>query len=367
MVYPARFLSTTAMLFALAGCNTWMVKPGSSDSAQTHGTNGADSAHPAAAVSLIKTDLNRNPELINKAVHVPAKVSDESTGGRASIASLLSGAISHLGQGEINAAEATIEQVLLADPDNANALFLLEQIESDPVAQFGPESVAYTVKPGDSMSSLADRFLNNHQQFFLLARYSGIRDPSSLRVGQTIRIPARYAAALEKAQRRNNLLHIARSFLQRGQNGDVIHLFEVEHPQLKVHRSVRNVLGEAYAGAAGHMEASGDLDQALIYLKKAQTLRGGHEGTASAVQRLENEIEFASLMRLAKLHLKAGQVELALNNITASLAIKPSSRKARALARKIQTRLLEGYDRTELERVYLRPSVKLTASGSSLR
>jgi hypothetical protein len=93
--------------------------------------------------------------------------------------------------GQEDAAETELKRVLQAEPNNRQALSLMRQIKDDPIAALGRESFAYRVQPGESLSRIAQRFLNDLQQFYILARYNGIKVPRSLAEGQTIRIPGK--------------------------------------------------------------------------------------------------------------------------------------------------------------------------------
>lgn len=93
--------------------------------------------------------------------------------------------------GQEDAAEAELKRILQADPNNRQALSLIRQIKDDPIATLGRESFAYRVQPGESLSRIAQRFLNDLQQFYILARYNGIKVPRALAEGQTIRVPGK--------------------------------------------------------------------------------------------------------------------------------------------------------------------------------
>jgi tetratricopeptide (TPR) repeat protein len=53
----------------------------------------------------------------------------------------------------------------------------------------GSEYFDYTVRSGESLSLIAERYLGDPLEFYILARYNGIDNPSRLDVNQTIRVP----------------------------------------------------------------------------------------------------------------------------------------------------------------------------------
>jgi tetratricopeptide (TPR) repeat protein len=111
----------------------------------------------------------------------------------------ISAAIDQLQAGQEDQAEVELRRVLAADPANRLAQSLLRQIKDDPIGTLGRESFAYRVQPGESLSRIAQRFLNDLHQFYILARYNGIRVPRNLAGGQTIRIPGKQPAGLTAA------------------------------------------------------------------------------------------------------------------------------------------------------------------------
>ena len=111
-------------------------------------------------------------------------------------------AIELLETGHEEQARSELRRALATDPNNRLAQSLLHQITADPVASLGRESFAYTVRPRDTMASIAGRFLGDAQAFYLLARYNGIRVPRQLTAGDVIRIPGRPAAPSAGAESR---------------------------------------------------------------------------------------------------------------------------------------------------------------------
>jgi murein DD-endopeptidase MepM/ murein hydrolase activator NlpD len=96
-----------------------------------------------------------------------------------------------LESGQEQQALADLRRVLQSEPAQKLALHLQAQITEDPTALFGRESFAYTVQPGETLSRIAQRFLNDVHAFYGLARYNNIRVPRSLAGGQVLRIPGK--------------------------------------------------------------------------------------------------------------------------------------------------------------------------------
>jgi tetratricopeptide (TPR) repeat protein len=107
--------------------------------------------------------------------------------------------------GKEDEARAELDRALALDFNNKLAVNLMRQITMDP-AELGRESFNYTVRPSDTLSRIAQRFLNALYAVYLLARYNGIAVPKQISSGQVLRIPGKppaggTAAAPEPAAR----------------------------------------------------------------------------------------------------------------------------------------------------------------------
>ena len=88
-------------------------------------------------------------------------------------------------------AKTELQRALELDPNNKLALNLMRQITADPQVTLGRESFAYTVRPSDTLSRIAGRYLGDIYSFYILARYNGIEVPKKVASGQVIRIPGK--------------------------------------------------------------------------------------------------------------------------------------------------------------------------------
>ncbi|HSW03637.1 LysM peptidoglycan-binding domain-containing protein [Aquabacterium sp.] len=103
----------------------------------------------------------------------------------------VSTAIELLEAGNEDQAAAELTRVLQFDPNHRLAQSLMRQIKEDPMAMLGRESFSYRVQPGESLSRIAQRFMNDVHLFYVLARYNDIKVPRQLAGGQTIRVPGK--------------------------------------------------------------------------------------------------------------------------------------------------------------------------------
>ena len=100
-------------------------------------------------------------------------------------------AIEMLEAGNEDQATVELQRALQSDPGSKLAAHLQRQISGDPVALLGRESFVYRVAAGESLSRIAQRFLNDVHLFYALARYNDIKVPKQLAGGQLIRIPGK--------------------------------------------------------------------------------------------------------------------------------------------------------------------------------
>ena len=100
-------------------------------------------------------------------------------------------AVGMLEAGREDDARAELQRALAQDPHNKLALNLRRQIEADPATALGRESFSYTVRPNESLSMIAGRYLGDIYAFYILARYNNIAVPRQVAGGQTLRIPGK--------------------------------------------------------------------------------------------------------------------------------------------------------------------------------
>jgi hypothetical protein len=98
-------------------------------------------------------------------------------------------AIALLGAGQAQAARAQLAVVPADDPRSSDALLLLREIDGDPATLLGERSHPYRVRPGETMTTLAGRFLGDERLFYALARFNDLTVPDEPLEGRVIRIP----------------------------------------------------------------------------------------------------------------------------------------------------------------------------------
>jgi tetratricopeptide (TPR) repeat protein len=140
-------------------------------------------AAPAAAPASAATAA---PAVVEEPAPAPAVHRSESE-----IKQMLEVIRNLLDQGQEDNAQDELQKILASDTSNKVAQGFMRQIKDDPVALYGRESFTYKVGQGDTLASIAQRFMNDRDQFYGLARYNGIKVPRQLQLGQAIRVPGK--------------------------------------------------------------------------------------------------------------------------------------------------------------------------------
>lgn len=94
-----------------------------------------------------------------------------------------------LDRGERDDARKRVRAALKRDPNSAQLQVLRDSIDRDPQELLGPQNFPYTVRSGETMIGLAERFLGNRLKAYQLARYNGVEVPQALAAGQVLKIP----------------------------------------------------------------------------------------------------------------------------------------------------------------------------------
>jgi tetratricopeptide (TPR) repeat protein len=110
-------------------------------------------------------------------------------------------AIELLNAGKPQDARKRLIKALKRQPGDRVAASLLRQIDVAPEVLLGKRSFDYVATKTDSMSLLAQRFLDDPMLFYALARYNGIAAPGRLEPGRKLRIPGAAKAEPIRAER----------------------------------------------------------------------------------------------------------------------------------------------------------------------
>ena len=114
-----------------------------------------------------------------------------------------------LGAGKRDQARVEAQKLVEEQPTSTEATTLLNEIDADPQILLGAENMPYTIQPGETLATLADRFLGDSNLFYALARYNNIDVPNDAAPGQAILIPTTRHEHGEHADRPEHADHPA--------------------------------------------------------------------------------------------------------------------------------------------------------------
>jgi len=109
-------------------------------------------------------------------------------------------ALQYMEHGQIGQASAELKAYLAAIPTSKRAQSLLEQTTMDPSAFFPKDSFSVKLTSGESLSTLAKKYLGSALKFYALAKYNNISNPSRVNIGQSINIPLTKKAIMVRAE-----------------------------------------------------------------------------------------------------------------------------------------------------------------------
>jgi hypothetical protein len=139
---------------------------------------------------------SESPEpVVPESAPVPRRPQLTGQAAKTEVQKILRQSFEWLDGGEEEKARVELEYARQLEPDNKQVACLYRGITADPLTALGSESTAYTVRPGESLGTIARRAMGDVCEFYILARYNQIKVPKQLASGQTIRIPGRTALA----------------------------------------------------------------------------------------------------------------------------------------------------------------------------
>ena len=298
-----------ALLGACAGSPSWNSPGGSSaGAAPSSASTGQHEAEPPAPPTPA----------------VPTSPSAQQQAYKAALS-----AASILESGSEDQARAELLRALALDPNSKLAQSLMHQITADPIATLGRESFAYTLRSGDTLSSVAERFLGDRFTFYLLARYNDIKVPRQVAAGQTMRVPGKTPSPFPSPKPETKVTPQAEA------NN------EPPAPTPVPIRPAEPTPGERALQKAEAAERSGDLALALAELRRASTLDPPPDKIAQLQQRLVSRFTHDARSAFAKQDLDGS-----IRNWDRVLTIDPGNdtaqlEKQRSIALKEKVRALK--------------------------
>lgn len=278
----------------------------------------------------------------------------EPSGIDATIAAHIQKAIGELHVGRVVVAKAELAAVIQLDPANIAARGLLAQIHTDPVRYFGSsDSFGYTIQPGDTLMSIAQRFLDEPHKFYILARFNGASDPSRLTAGRTIRVPGKSdspdsnvaASAQATPAPEDTRAQRARRLYDAGKYQQAIELLEGD---TNGSGEARDVLALSYTKHADELLQKQDFDGAQAQVEKALVLRPDGDGFRGKLKHIERQREIATKYQAGTYAVSVGDNAKALDAFNAVLILDPTHGDAKKQIANLRASAVETMHRDAL-------------------
>jgi tetratricopeptide (TPR) repeat protein len=256
-------------------------------------------------------------------------------------------AIDSLQVGRVAEAKSELAAVLKQDPANKDARSLLAQIQTDPLRYFGgPESFSYTLQQGETLSNVAQRFLDEPLKFYILARFNGVSDPSRLVPGRTIKVPGRRSINAESAGVVEDArVQKARRFYDAGKYQLAIDTLEGGETG---YGEARDLLARSYAKLADELLARQDLDGAQALLTRATVANPTNASLRKQLKYVEQRRAIATSYKAGMDAAAAGDIVRALEAFTAVQKLDPANEEVQKQIAAIKDDAVEGMHREAL-------------------
>ncbi len=92
-------------------------------------------------------------------------------------------------RGDYAIARLEIDAYLIEKPSSEIGQSLKKQLDTEPRVYLGTKNFPYTLKAGESLATVAERFMGDRYRFIGLARYNNISVPERAQAGQIILVP----------------------------------------------------------------------------------------------------------------------------------------------------------------------------------
>ncbi|MCP1727045.1 tetratricopeptide (TPR) repeat protein [Natronospira proteinivora] len=236
--------------------------------------------------------------------------------------------------GEVDVAEGALARRLDNAPDDARAQLLMEQIQADPGTYLGRENIHYEVQPGDTLSVIAQHFLDDNRLFFILARYNDIEVPAHLEAGETLRIPSDFRdidAQARLAKRHSDTRDTTGDVwghLERGEPDEALALFEDQTPD-SLNSDEQRALAEAHEAWVERALSQGELTLAANRLERAREDEPDTADWSDWIGQAENRMESETLYRDGRVRMSESPT-MAARHFARVLEINPEHTGAQA-------------------------------------
>ena len=270
-------------------------------------------------------------------------------------------AIKALQVGDVDNAKRELEAVIRQQPSNVTALNLLVQINTPASKYFaGKGSFRYKLKAGESLSTVAKKFLKEPLKFYILAKYNNIENPSKVKSGQMLRIPGEpevarlpaktkkpaAASAPDEAKLR---IALARRLYESGKYQEAIDHLESLEDSGPYAGKRRDLLVLTYAQYANVLTEKAELLEAEAVLEKAVSMEPKNKKLKKQLTRIRNQRKASVLYNSGLQALNEGNQDKAYEAFSKVLELNPKHEMARRKVTEMKAEVIESLHKSAMQ------------------
>ncbi len=261
--------------------------------------------------------------------------------------------------GHVTEAKTELYAALRKDPGNIEAVNLVHQINTDSEAYFAGEGFfLYEIQQGDTLSGIAQNYLNDPLKFFILAKYNDIQNSSDINVGRVIKVPGTKLPEAEtnkeqktepKEDKKNAQFEVAQKYYEIGKYQLAIDILEKsirQHPQ---DIESRDLLVLTYTRYAETLTEKAELLEAQTMLEKALSMQPLNPKLQRQLEALEKRRKADQFYQIGMTALRAGDEDKAYHYFQKAIKLKSNHALARKQIVSIKSDVINSYHKKALQ------------------
>ena len=276
-------------------------------------------------------------------------------------------AIALLNEGDVQKAEKELADALVIEPNNRAARKLMQQLHETPADFFEEqEYFEYVLGPNETLFTVAEKFLEDPLEFYMLAKLNNIKYPNSMVPGKMLIVPGANRSATKEdsvsipqpspmqvqtrsAEPVNSEEDIQ---IERAKVYFAEHRYREAIELLKLHANkepaskyipVRELLAQCYIDLTDSLIIKGNLLEAQTTLESSVETLPGNMPLKTKLAMVRNNREAERLYRLGLQESENGKGDQAIKSFAKALQLNPSHEQAKKQIRDLRLTVVEEY------------------------
>jgi tetratricopeptide (TPR) repeat protein len=277
-------------------------------------------------------------------------------------------AITLLNAGDEQRAEKELADALVIEPNNRSARKLMQQLHESPEDFFTEEEMfEYVLKPNESLFSVAEKFLEDPLDFYMLAKLNDIKYPNSLVSGKRLMIPGENRLEQdsdskpplpqadsheaphtdpESVKNEDDIkIERAKVYFAEHRYQEAIDLLTPYANKIPVSKyaPLRELLAQSYQALVTGMIKKGDLLEAQATLESSVEALPGNKPLKEQLAQVRNARESERLYRLGVQESQTGKQDQAIKTFAKALQLNPEHKQAKKQITDLRLTVVESY------------------------